>query len=40
METARPLPFIAARRPGMGDFLSALTSFATKEENETSAPGK
>lgn len=29
METARPLPFIAARRPGMGDFLSALTSFAT-----------
>lgn len=40
METARPLPFIAGKRPGMGDFLSALTSFATKKEEETSAPGK
>lgn len=29
METARPLPFLAEKRPGMGDFLSALTSFAT-----------
>lgn len=28
METTRPLPFIAAKRPGMGDFMSALTSFA------------
>jgi putative membrane protein len=37
METARPLPFSAARRPGMGDFLSALTSFATKKQKETSA---
>ncbi|RWE62435.1 MAG: TIGR01620 family protein [Mesorhizobium sp.] len=36
METARPLPFSAARRPGMGDFLSALTSFATKKQKETS----
>ena len=40
METARPLPFIAVRRPGMGDFLSALTSFATKKESETSTRGK
>ncbi len=40
METARPLPFIATRRPGMGDFLSALTSFATKKESETPAPDK
>ncbi|EHH04652.1 hypothetical protein MEA186_31631 [Mesorhizobium amorphae CCNWGS0123] len=40
METARPLPFIAARRPGLGDFLSALTSFATKKESETSTSGK
>ena len=31
METARPLPFTAVSRPGMGDFLSALTTFATKE---------
>lgn len=37
METARPLPFIAARRPGLSDFLSALTSFSTKKEGETSS---
>lgn len=30
METARPFPFIAVKRPGMSDFLSALTSFTTK----------
>ena len=29
IETARPLPFTALRRPGMGDFLSALTKFAS-----------
>jgi putative membrane protein len=29
METTRPLPFTATKRPGMGDFLTALTSFAT-----------
>jgi putative membrane protein len=29
MEAARPLPFTAAKRPGMGDFLAALTSFAS-----------
>ncbi|MER9206541.1 TIGR01620 family protein [Mesorhizobium sp. M0771] len=40
METARPLPFIAGRRPGMGDFLSALTSFAAKKENEAPASTK
>ncbi|MDX8436438.1 YcjF family protein [Mesorhizobium abyssinicae] len=40
METARPLPFIAARRPGLSDFLSALTSFAARKDGETSAPGK
>lgn len=28
MEMARPLPFNAVRRPGIGDFLSALTTFA------------
>ena len=31
METARPLPFIAAKRPGLGDFLAALTSFTAKK---------
>lgn len=30
METARPFPFAAVRKPGIGDFLSALTSFATR----------
>ena len=36
METTRPLPFIAAKRPGMGDFLAALTSFAkAKGASET-----
>ena len=28
METVRPLPFSAVKRPGMGDFLAALTAFA------------
>lgn len=27
METARPLPFAAVKRPGMGDFLAALATF-------------
>lgn len=27
METVRPLPFAAVKRPGMGDFLSALAAF-------------
>jgi putative membrane protein len=34
METARPLPFNAAKRPGMGDFLAALTSFAAKRQGD------
>lgn len=29
IETTRPLPFNAVKRPGLGDFLAALTSFAT-----------
>jgi putative membrane protein len=37
METARPLPFSAVKRPGLGDFLSALTSFTTKKSGEDSA---
>ncbi|TJX32061.1 MAG: TIGR01620 family protein, partial [Mesorhizobium sp.] len=40
METARPLPFSAAKRPGLGDFLAALTSFATRKDAETNAPDK
>lgn len=31
METVRPLPFIARKRPGMGDFLAALTKFARRK---------
>jgi putative membrane protein len=38
METARPLPFTAVKRPGLSDFLSALTSFAARKEKETSPP--
>ncbi|TPI81830.1 TIGR01620 family protein [Mesorhizobium sp. B2-8-9] len=34
METARPLPFIAVKRPGLGDFLSALTSFAARKNGQ------
>jgi putative membrane protein len=37
METARPLPFSALRRPGMGDFLSALTKFASARASGKSA---
>ncbi|MDN2568279.1 TIGR01620 family protein [Aquibium sp. A9E412] len=32
MEVARPLPFAAVRRPGMGDFLNALTAFAGRKQ--------
>lgn len=35
MEAARPLPFNAVRRPGIGDFLSALTTFARARRTET-----
>jgi putative membrane protein len=34
METARPLPFTAVRRPGIGDFLAALTAF-TRSRQQT-----
>jgi putative membrane protein len=31
METVRPLPFAAARRPRIGDFLSELAKFTAKK---------
>ena len=31
MEVTRPLPFLAAKRPGMGEFLSVLASFSGKK---------
>lgn len=37
MEAARPLPFSAVRKPGMGDFLSALASYATRREGQSTA---
>lgn len=40
METVRPLPFVALKRPGMGDFLGALTSFARKQGTATTPKGK
>lgn len=38
METTRPLPFSAAKRPGLGDFLSALTAFATGRKRDADGP--
>jgi putative membrane protein len=35
METVRPLPFVALKRPGLSDFLSALTAFARGKSRET-----
>ena len=40
IDTARPLPFVALKRPGMGDFLSALTSFATRAKADGEATEK
>ncbi|MGN6582867.1 MAG: YcjF family protein [Rhizobiaceae bacterium] len=37
IETVRPLPYAAGRRPKIGDFLAALTSFATRKANEENA---
>jgi putative membrane protein len=34
MEAARPFPFEAVKRPGMGDFASALTTFASRKGDE------
>ncbi|MDH6232803.1 putative membrane protein [Mesorhizobium soli] len=38
MDTVRPLPFTALSRPGMGDFLAALSSFATRKQNGKDTP--
>ncbi|MCO5157133.1 MAG: TIGR01620 family protein [Aquamicrobium sp.] len=35
METVRPLPFAAVKRPGMGDFLSALAAFTRGKARES-----
>ena len=40
METARPLPFSAVKRPGVTDFLSALTAFARRKLPDESPPEK
>jgi putative membrane protein len=34
METARPLPFTALKRPGMGDFLASLTTFLRRKQRQ------
>lgn len=34
METARPLPFTALKRPGMGDFLASLTTFLRRKQQQ------
>lgn len=38
MDAARPLPFNAVQRPGIGDFLKALTSFASSEKTGKDSP--
>jgi putative membrane protein len=38
MDTVRPLPFTALSRPGMGDFLAALSSFAARKQNSKGTP--
>jgi putative membrane protein len=40
MEVTRPLPFFALRRPGMGDFLATLTSFASRKASAADAGAK
>jgi putative membrane protein len=40
METTRPLPFYALKRPGIGDFLSALASFTGRKEASSRTPDK
>jgi putative membrane protein len=35
VETVRPLPFTALKRPGIGDFLSALTSYASASQGKS-----
>ena len=37
METVRPLPFTALKRPGMGDFLAALTAFVRRKGKDEAA---
>lgn len=34
METSRPLPFVARKRPGMGEFLAAITSATAPEKDK------
>lgn len=40
METARPLPFSALKRPGIGDFLSALARFSAAKSQPETTPEK
>jgi putative membrane protein len=40
METVRPLPFSAARRPGMTDFLAALTTFVRRKNAPETKSGE
>ncbi|MGE0499417.1 MAG: YcjF family protein [Rhizobiaceae bacterium] len=37
MDTVRPFPFKVVKRPGLGDFLSALATFARARDAETKA---
>ncbi|MBX3596343.1 MAG: TIGR01620 family protein [Rhizobiaceae bacterium] len=37
IDTVRPLPFVARKRPGIGEFLSALASFAQSKGDKPAA---
>jgi putative membrane protein len=40
METVRPLPFAARRRPRIGDFVTALSSFAVRKAKDGDGGGE
>jgi len=40
METVRPLPYAARRRPRIGDFVAALSSFAARKAKGEDSEGK
>jgi putative membrane protein len=40
METARPLPFSAVKRPGMGEFVTTLTKFSAKKDAQGGVDGR
>ena len=40
MDTVRPLPFVAVRRPSVGDYLGALARFAGTRQGGKDTPSR